>query len=125
MILKSAIIKSYKGHSGGDFMRRFDIYDGKSVAVEKQVRVKGRDEPPHTHEFVELVYMTKGNFTHYINGKAYPTARGDLLFINYFDGNRFLYLHISVVPPIGSPILPTELKKTPIRLRLSSNFLFP
>ncbi len=74
---------------GGIFMRTFDIYDGKSVAVEKQVRVRERDEAAHTHEFVELVYVTKGNFTHYINGKAYPTARGDLLFINYGEVHSF------------------------------------
>lgn len=70
-------------------MRKFDIYDGKSVAVESQERYRGKDECEHTHEFVELVYTTKGNFTHYINGKAYPTERGDLLFINYGEVHSF------------------------------------
>lgn len=70
-------------------MRKFDICNGSGVAVEKQVRVKGHDEVEHTHEFVELVYMIKGKFTHYINGKAYPTERGDLLFINYGEVHSF------------------------------------
>ena len=78
-----------KDRSGGDFMKRFDIYNGKSVAVKKEQRCKGHDEVEHTHEFVELVYTTKGNFTHYINGYAYPTARGDLLFINYGEVHSF------------------------------------
>ena len=70
-------------------MKSFDIYDGKSVAVKKELRHRGHDQCEHTHEFVELVYTTKGNFTHYINGKAYPTARGDLLFINYGEVHSF------------------------------------
>ena len=70
-------------------MRKFDICNGDNVAVEKQIRVKGHDEVEHTHEFVELVYMIKGKFTHYINGKAYPTERGDLLFINYGEVHSF------------------------------------
>lgn len=70
-------------------MKRFDIYDGKSVAVKKEQRSKGQDESAHTHEFVELVYTIKGNFTHYINEKAYPSARGDLLFINYGEVHSF------------------------------------
>ena len=70
-------------------MKSFDIYDGKSVAVKKELRHRGHDQCEHTHEFVELVYTTKGNFTHYINGKAYPTERGDLLFINYGEVHSF------------------------------------
>lgn len=70
-------------------MRKFDIYDGKSVAVERQERYRGKDEREHTHEFVELVYTTKGNFTHYINGKSYSVSRGDLLFINYGEVHSF------------------------------------
>ena len=70
-------------------MRKFDIHDGKSVAVERQERYRGKDEREHTHEFVELVYTTKGNFTHYINGKPYAVSRGDLLFINYGETHAF------------------------------------
>ena len=70
-------------------MRKFDICNGSGVAVEKQIRVKNHDEVEHTHEFVELVFMIKGKITHYINGKAYPTERGDLLFINYGEVHSF------------------------------------
>lgn len=70
-------------------MRKFDISDSGGVAVEKQIRSCARHEPEHTHEFVELVYTTKGNFTHYINGKPYSVSRGDLLFINYGEVHSF------------------------------------
>ncbi len=70
-------------------MKKFDIYDGKSVHVGLQWRPAHANEPEHTHEFVELVYSVKGKFTHYINGKAYPVSRGDLLFINYGETHSF------------------------------------
>ena len=84
----SVIIKISLG-KGAIQMRKFDIYDGKSVAVERQQRFRGKDEREHTHEFVELVYTTKGNFTHCINGKSYAVSRGDLLFINYGEVHSF------------------------------------
>lgn len=37
----------------------------------------------HLHEFVEIVYIQKGEGVHYINDREYPVKRGDLLFINY------------------------------------------
>ncbi len=70
-------------------MKKFDIYDGKSVDVNLQWRPANSTESEHTHEFVELVYTVKGNFTHYINGKAYSVSRGDLLFINYGEVHSF------------------------------------
>lgn len=70
-------------------MKVFDIYDGKMIAVEKQHRSNGSFEPEHRHEFVELVYTASGSFTHFINGRAYQTYRGDMLFINYGEAHKF------------------------------------
>ena len=70
-------------------MKKFDIHDGKGVAVELQWRPANAHEPEHTHEFVELVYTVKGSFTHYINGKPYHVSRGDMLFINYGETHSF------------------------------------
>lgn len=39
--------------------------------------------PPHTHDFIEIVYILKGKCTHTVDGKEYPASKGDLLFINY------------------------------------------
>ena len=38
-------------------------------------------QPPHTHEFIELVYIREGNAFHKIDGVAYELSRGDMLFI--------------------------------------------
>ncbi|HHU78253.1 MAG: AraC family transcriptional regulator [Caldicoprobacterales bacterium] len=38
-------------------------------------------EPPHTHEFIEIVYILAGQGKHSVNGIWYPVTRGDLLFL--------------------------------------------
>ncbi len=42
-----------------------------------------RDEPPHTHEFIEMVYILGGSGIHGIDGREYAVSHGSLLFINY------------------------------------------
>ena len=41
------------------------------------------DETPHTHEFIEIVYILSGRMTHRINGQTYEVQHGDILFMNY------------------------------------------
>lgn len=43
----------------------------------------------HTHEFIEIVYITSGKMTQLINGNKYEVKRGDLLFMNYGCTHRF------------------------------------
>lgn len=38
---------------------------------------------PHTHDFIELVYIKSGSGVHVINDRHYNISPGDLLFINY------------------------------------------
>lgn len=38
---------------------------------------------PHTHEFMEFVYILGGKCLHTVNGVEYPMGSGDLLIINY------------------------------------------
>lgn len=38
--------------------------------------------PPHTHDYVEVVYMCQGSTTHIINGQVICLKEGDLLFMN-------------------------------------------
>ncbi len=45
--------------------------------------------PPHTHDFIEFVYMLKGKGIHRVNGTEYPLAAGDLLIINYGEEHSF------------------------------------
>ena len=47
------------------------------------------DEPIHSHDFIEIVYVTHGRATQFINGREYEARRGDLFFINYGSTHRF------------------------------------
>lgn len=38
--------------------------------------------PPHTHDYVEVVYMCQGTTTHIVNGQVIRLKAGDLLFMN-------------------------------------------
>ena len=38
--------------------------------------------PPHTHDYVEVVYMCQGCTTHIVNGQTIRLNTGDLLFLN-------------------------------------------
>lgn len=75
-------------------MRVFDKNDcglegGISCRVFKCKCIGESPEPPHTHEFVEMVYILGGEGTHMINNSEYHVARGDLLFINYKQIHSF------------------------------------
>lgn len=51
------------------------------------------DEPMHTHEFVELVYICTGSATHEIGSAAYDVQRGDLLFIDVGQTHSFCQIN--------------------------------
>lgn len=38
--------------------------------------------PPHTHDYVEVIYMCQGTTTHIVNGQTILLNAGDLLFLN-------------------------------------------
>lgn len=38
--------------------------------------------PPHTHDYVEVVYMCQGSTTHIVNGQVIHLKEGELLFMN-------------------------------------------
>ena len=46
--------------------------------------------PPHTHDFIEIVYILSGRMTQIIDGQSYSVTRGDLLFMNYGCTHSFL-----------------------------------
>ena len=67
-------------YSGG--MIQFDEF----IDPKEKIAVMERVETyvhPHTHDFIELVYIRSGNGTHTINDRRYDVSAGDLLFINY------------------------------------------
>jgi AraC family transcriptional regulator, L-rhamnose operon transcriptional activator RhaR len=48
-----------------------------------------REEPEHTHEFIEIVYIFSGKGRHSVNGTGYEVERGNLLFINFGQTHSF------------------------------------
>ncbi len=64
----------------------------------------GINEPEHKHDFIEFVYMLKGECLHIIDGKEYRVSHGDMLVINYnqthsIKGNdNIKYINILVKP---------------------------
>ena len=44
----------------------------------------------HSHNFVEIAYVAKGNGTHNINGKEYNVSEGDIFLINYDIKHEFI-----------------------------------
>lgn len=48
-----------------------------------------REEPTHTHDFIELVYVLSGSASEVIDGKSYEVGRGDLLFLNSGSTHSF------------------------------------
>jgi len=44
---------------------------------------------PHTHEFMEFVYILGGKCLHTVNGVEYPMDSGDLLIINYGEVHAY------------------------------------
>lgn len=63
-----------------------------------------QESPAHVHEFVELVYITSGSATQWVDDVEYKVGHGDLLFINYGQTHRFVpdgsfgYVNILVNP---------------------------
>lgn len=43
----------------------------------------------HTHDFLELKYITSGTATEYIDGQAYDVEKGSMIFVNYGQTHSF------------------------------------
>lgn len=51
----------------------------------------------HAHNFVEIAYVAEGTGTHFVNGIAHQTSKGDIFLINYDIPHEFV--------PHGEPLL--------------------
>ncbi len=56
------------------------LESGKLISIRKHTRFA--HFPAHTHNYVELIYMCKGQTHHVINGKDVLLKEGELLFLN-------------------------------------------
>lgn len=52
-------------------------------------RQKGYVQPPHTHGFIEFVYIISGKYVHMVDGEEYPVTKGNLVIINYNQTHSF------------------------------------
>jgi AraC-like DNA-binding protein/mannose-6-phosphate isomerase-like protein (cupin superfamily) len=68
----------------------------------------------HRHDFIEIVYISSGTATEYVDGAKYEVKRGDMLFINIgsnhaFEPHKdFAYVNISFLPEIVSDVIITK-----------------
>lgn len=51
-------------------------------------RVKG-EEPIHTHDFIEIMYINSGEVEQFVNNKRFIAKKGDLIFMNYNSIHKF------------------------------------
>ena len=68
----------------------------------------------HRHDFIEIVYISSGTATEYVDGAQYEVKRGDMLFINLgsnhaFEPHKsFSYVNISFLPEIVGDLIITK-----------------
>ncbi len=60
------------------------------VFIQKNFIPRHTVEEPHTHEFVELVYVLSGEMENYVDNRKYILTKGDILFINYNQVHRYV-----------------------------------
>ncbi len=64
----------------------------------------GKGTELHTHDFIEIIYVSSGNATQTINGDTFQVSRGDLMFLNYgclhsyTCDKQFAYYNICFAP---------------------------
>ncbi len=51
-------------------------------------KIKGED-PIHTHDFIEIMYVNSGEIEQFVNDKRFVTKKGDLIFMNYNSVHKF------------------------------------
>ncbi|MBQ9760765.1 MAG: helix-turn-helix domain-containing protein [Clostridia bacterium] len=90
------------------------IEPGKTIKIFRGTR-DHRDEPPHVHEFIEIIYILKGRSKQYIDERCYTVKNGDMLFVNYgsthaFESGdgEFTYVNICFSPEVMSDAMITE-----------------
>lgn len=56
------------------------LHEGKLITLRPHTRFV--DFPPHTHDYIEVVYMCSGSTVHIINGNKVELHAGEILFLN-------------------------------------------
>ena len=68
--------------------------------------------PIHTHDFIEIIYVSSGSATQTVDGEVFEVKHGDMIFMNYgsthsFDAHGdFRYINICFSPEtVGQTII--------------------
>lgn len=87
-------------------------FDGQTYSIDELASIikvkKAKDEPSHTHRFVELVYILHGKCVQMIDGVPYSVARGNMFLINESQQHSMIcqpgtqYINILMKPQIIS-----------------------
>ncbi len=94
---------------------------GKLIAIRPHTRFV--HFPPHSHDFIEMVYMLSGSTVHIINGNKVTVKEGELLFLGKGAvheirpaGERDLAVNFIILPPFFDRTLNMiGQEETPIR----------
>lgn len=73
------------------------------------------EEPAHTHDFIEIVYIASGRGRHRVGRETFDVERGDTLFINYGQthsftaAGRMTYINCILLPEfMGRELISSE-----------------
>ena len=67
-----------------------DFIDGcQPFGIIRNCEAGGTTFPLHRHDFMELVYVTSGKTTHYVDGASLGVNAGEILFIGYNQSHSF------------------------------------
>lgn len=87
------------------------LEQGKVITMRKHTRFI--EFPEHTHDYVELMYMCKGQTTHEIDGVSLTLKEGELLFLGQGTRHRIARAHANdigvnfiILPHFFADILP-------------------
>ncbi len=86
-------------------------YADEPFIIKRNKSAEFAEEPMHTHDFIEFMYVYKGKSQHTKDSENFSMGKGDLLFINYgsthgytSDGN-FEYVNVIIKPDYVSKSL--------------------
>ena len=60
---------------------------------------------PHTHDFIEIIYIASGEGVERIDGVMHEVKRGDLLFVNFGETHSFLMSGMKYGRTTGAPVV--------------------
>jgi len=108
----------YQSEDPSTFSKTGHVYDakklleaGKLISIRKHTRFI--HFPPHTHNYVEVIYVCAGSLHHVINGKDVYLKQGELLFLSQnavqeieAAGKEDLAVNFIILPDFFDAVLP-------------------